>query len=107
MRSSGAVKRSVDAVEYWDGTGSGGTEPEQGNLGPVWGLQSSSCQGGALRVLFFFNNENDIGCNKKDPQEPEVHIVKAVVFPVVIYGCESWTIKKAEHRRIDAFKLWC
>ena len=36
-----------------------------------------------------------------------VHLVKAMVFPVVIYGCESWTIKKAEHRRIDAFELWC
>ena len=36
-----------------------------------------------------------------------VHIVKAMVFPVVLYGCESWTIKKAEHRRIDAFELWC
>ena len=35
-----------------------------------------------------------------------VHLVKAMVFPVVIYGCESWTIKKAEHRRIDAFELW-
>ena len=34
-------------------------------------------------------------------------IVKAMVFPVVMYGCESWTIKKAEHRRIDAFELWC
>ena len=37
----------------------------------------------------------------------KVHLVKAVVFPVVRYGCESWTIKKAEHRRIDAFELWC
>ena len=37
----------------------------------------------------------------------KVHIVKAIVFPVVMYGCESWTIKKAEHRRIDAFELWC
>ena len=37
----------------------------------------------------------------------KVHIVKAMVFPVVMYGCESWTIKKAEHRRTDAFKLWC
>ena len=37
----------------------------------------------------------------------EVHLVKAVVFPVVIYRCDSWTIKKAEHRRIDAFELWC
>ena len=36
----------------------------------------------------------------------KVHLVKAVVFPVVMYGCESWTIKKAEHRRIDAFELW-
>ena len=37
----------------------------------------------------------------------KVHIVKAMVFPVVMYGCESWTIKKAECRRIDAFELWC
>ena len=37
----------------------------------------------------------------------KIHILKAVVFPVVIYGCESWTIKKAECRRIDAFELWC
>ena len=37
----------------------------------------------------------------------KVHLVKAVVFPVVKYGCKSWTIKKAEHRRIDAFELWC
>ena len=37
----------------------------------------------------------------------EVCIVKAMVFPVVTYGCESWTVKKAEHQRIDAFKLWC
>ena len=37
----------------------------------------------------------------------KVHLVKAMVFPVVIYGCQSWTIKKAEHRRIDAFELWC
>ena len=37
----------------------------------------------------------------------KVRLVKAMVFPVVIYGCESWTVKKAEHRRIDAFELWC
>ena len=36
-----------------------------------------------------------------------VHLVKAMVFPLVMYGCESWTIKKAAHRRIDAFELWC
>ena len=37
----------------------------------------------------------------------KVHLVKVIVFPVVMYGCESWTIKKAEHQRIDAFQLWC
>ena len=37
----------------------------------------------------------------------KVHLVKAMVFPVVMYGCESWTMKKAEHRRIDVFELWC
>ena len=37
----------------------------------------------------------------------KVHLVKAMVFPVVMYGCESWTVKKAEHQRADAFELWC
>ena len=37
----------------------------------------------------------------------KIHLVKAMVFPVVMYGCERWTVKKAEHRRIDAFELWC
>ena len=37
----------------------------------------------------------------------KLSLVKAMVFPVVMYGCESWTIKKVEHRRIDAFELWC
>ena len=37
----------------------------------------------------------------------KVHLVKAMVFPVVMYGCKSWTVKKAEHQRIDGFELWC
>ena len=37
----------------------------------------------------------------------KVHLVKGMCFPVVMYGCESWTVKKAEHRRIDAFEVWC
>ena len=41
------------------------------------------------------------------PLPTKVHLVKSMVFPVVLYGCESWTVKKAEHRRIDAFELWC
>ena len=39
--------------------------------------------------------------------QTKVHLLRALVFPVVMYGCESWTIKKAEHCRIDAFELWC
>ena len=46
-------------------------------------------------------NSRDITLSTK------VHLVKAMVFPVVMYGCESWTIKMAEHRKIDAFELWC
>ena len=46
--------------------------------------------------------------NSRDITLPtKVHLVKALVFPVVTYGCESWTIKKAESQRIDAFELWC
>ena len=37
----------------------------------------------------------------------KVHVVKAIVFPVVMYGCDSWTVKKTEHQRINAFELWC
>ena len=39
--------------------------------------------------------------------QTKVHMVKAIFFPIVMYGCESWTIKKAEHQRTDAFELWC
>ena len=54
----------------------------------------------AVRNLDSILKRRDISSPKK------VHLVKAMAFPVVIYGCESWTIKKAEHRRIDAFELW-
>ena len=37
----------------------------------------------------------------------KVHLIKAIIFPVIMYGCESWTINKAEHQRIDVFELWC
>ena len=48
-------------------------------------------------------------CTKKQRHHfaNQIHIVKAMVFPVVMYGCESWTIEKTEHQRIDAFELWC
>ena len=51
-------------------------------------------------------NPDNILKNRHITLPTTVCLVKAVVFPVVMYGCESWTIKKAEHRRIDAFELW-
>ena len=52
-------------------------------------------------------NLDSILKSKDIPLSTKVRLVKAMVFPVVMYGCESWTIMKAEHRRIDAFELWC
>ena len=52
-------------------------------------------------------NLNSILKSRDITLSTKVHWVKAMVFPVVMYGCESWTVKKAEHRRIDAFELWC
>ena len=52
-------------------------------------------------------NIDSILKNKDITLLTEVHIVKAMFFPVVMYGCESWTIKKAEHQRTDTFELWC
>ena len=50
----------------------------------------------------------DIVLKSRDITLPtNIHLVKAMVFPVVMYGCESWTVKKAERRRTDAFELWC
>ena len=52
-------------------------------------------------------NLDSIFKSRDIPLPTKVHLVKAMVFPVVTYGCESWTVKKAERRRIDAFELWC
>ena len=58
-------------------------------------------------VLIFISLNLDRIFKSRDITLPtKVHLVKAVVFPVVMYGCESWTVKKAEHQRIDAFELW-
>ena len=58
----------------------------------------------ALKVM---TNLDSIFKSRDITLPAKVHLVKAMVFPVVMYGCESWTVKKAEHRRIDAFELWC
>ena len=52
-------------------------------------------------------NLDSILKNKDITLPTNIHLIKATVFPVVMYGCESWTLKKAEHQRIDAFELWC
>ena len=53
------------------------------------------------------NNLDSILKSRDITLPTKARLVKTVVFPIVMYGCESWTIKKAEHRRIDAFELWC
>ena len=53
------------------------------------------------------SNLDSILKNRDITLPTNVHLVKAMIFPVVMYGCESWTMKKAEHRRIDAFEMWC
>ena len=59
-----------------------------------------------LLIKVMTNLENIL--NSRDITLPtKIHLVKALVFPVVMYGCESWTVKKADHRRIHAFELWC
>ena len=64
-----------------------------------------------LRCLFFgrktMTNLDSILKSRDITLQSKVHIIKAMVFPVVIYGCESWTLKKAEHQKLDAFKVWC
>ena len=68
-------------------------------------LQARVLEWGA--IAFSMTNLDSILKSRDITLPKKVHLVKAMVFPVVMYRCESWTVKKAEHRRIDAFKLWC
>ena len=67
-----------------------------------------ACDSSSLEFLMMYCDDKHSVLKCGDIILPtKVHLVKAMVFPVVMYGCESWTIKKAEHQRIDAFELWC
>ena len=68
---------------------------------------SHEIKGRLLLALKVMTNLDSILKNRDITFLTKVHLVKAMVFPIVIYGCESWTIKKAEHQKIDAFKQWC
>ena len=68
-------------------------------------LQARVLEWGA--IAFSVTNLDSILKSRDITLPTKVHLVKAMVFPVIMYGCESWTINKAEHRRIDAFELWC
>ena len=76
-----------------------------------WALKSLQMVIIAKRLLLLgrkaITNIDSILKGRETPLLTKVHIVKATVFPAVTYGCESWTIKKTEHQRIDAFELWC
>ena len=60
-----------------------------------------------LYPLIIMTNLDSIFKSRDITLPTKVHLVKAIVFPVVMYGCESWSVKKAAHQRIDAFELWC
>ena len=62
---------------------------------------------GLLRGRKVMTNLDSILRSRDITLSTKVHLVKAMVFPVVMYGCESWTVKKAERQRIEAFELWC
>ena len=79
-----------------------------------WGFQNH-CRGDCSHEIKIFlllgrkvmTNLDSILKSRDITLSIKVHLVKALLFPVVMYECESWTIKKAEHQRIDAFELWC
>ena len=80
-------------------------------MGYFLGLQNGDCSHEIKRHLLLvrkaMTNLGSILKSRDITLPTKAHLVKAMVFPVVMYGCESWTIKKAEHQRIDAFELWC
>ena len=76
------------------------------NLGPQPHRNEMMSDNGALKAALLTNLDSIL--KSRDITLPtNVHLVKAMVFPAVMYGCETWTVKKAEHRRIDASELWC
>ena len=67
-----------------------------------------ACSNTLKNILLYVMTNLDSILKSRDITLPrKVRLIKAMVFPVVMYGCESWTVKKAEYRRIDAFELWC
>ena len=81
----------------------------------IWGgskiIVDGDCSHEVKRCLFLgrkvMTNLDSVLKTRDITMPTKVHLVKAMVFPVVMYECERWTVKKAEHRRIDAFELWC
>ena len=77
----------------------------------MWNAMALECSHEIKRRLLLgrkvMTNLESIFKSRDTTLPTKVHLVKAMVFPVVMYGCESWTVKKAEHQRIDAFELWC
>ena len=78
-------------------------------LGPLKSVQmvTAAMKKKMLLGRKVMTNLDSILKSRDIPLPTKVHILKAMVFPVVMYGCESWTIKKAEHRKIGTFELWC
>ena len=88
------------------GTGEPGGLLSMGSqrVGHDWGAELNGTELLGRKVM---TNIDSILKSRDITLPTKVHLVKAMVFPVIMYGCESWTVKKAEHQRMEAFELWC
>ena len=112
----GGLKLNIQKSKIWSHHFMGNRWGNSGNSVRLYFLDSKitadcDCSHEIKRHLLLerkvMTNLDSILKNRDITSPTKVHIVKAIVFPVVMYGCDSWAVKKAEHQRIDAFELWC
>ena len=109
--SGRSLRRKWQPITSWQLDGETVETVADFNFGGSKIISDGDCSHEIKRRLFLgrkvMTNLDSILKSRDITLSTKVHLVKVMVFPVVMYGCESWTIKKAEHQRFDAFELWC